>query len=335
MGEERERIGLSVSDESVRQCIARALLAQGFLLALDDAVTPQAWIVDHAAFEQKMGSKPSVPVIVVLPAPMVAQASAVIKRGAADCWLLPYDADQHGARLEQILGQARMGRLSSGYGLAALLAHEMKSPVIAVLQQVMALEKGIYGAMDPKAEKLLRRMHLRLDGLAGLIDEWLILSRSISGEPAAKIQVDMPALVQTVLAQAQGLAGQRQVTFVHQLEAEVVVSGDARSLKLMVANLVENGIKYSHAAGSVEVALIHNDGMVSLSVKDGGVGIAPEFHDKIFNPFFRVTQQDDVEGAGLGLALVRAVAQAHGGNVHLASAPEQGSCFTVTLPCYT
>lgn len=338
MSDEREHIGLAISDAEARQAITEGLRAHGFLIASADSPEgepPQAWIMDHAAFERQIDRITDIPVIVVLQGPLVSEASAVIKRGALDCWLLPYKAGRHGARLEQILGQARMGRLSTGYGLAALLAHEMKSPVIAVLQQVMALEKGIYGSIDPKAETLLNRMHLRLDGLAGLIDEWLILSRALSGEPVVQRQVDLSALVQACVLQAEGMAGMQQVVLEQATAPEIVVSGDARSLKLMVANLVENGIKYSPQQGRVKIMLAVRDRRATLSVRDNGVGISPEYHEKIFDPFFRIHQIDDVEGAGLGLSLVRAVAQAHGGSVSLSSVPGEGSQFTVTLPCHT
>jgi signal transduction histidine kinase len=103
-------------------------------------------------------------------------------------------------------------------------------------------------------------------------------------------------------------------------------------LQRMVANLLDNAIRYTPAGGAIEAQLRCGGGTATLAVRDSGIGIAPLDLPHIFDRFFRCDPSRSDTGAGLGLSLVRAVCQAHGGRVAVESAPGQGSRFTVTLP---
>lgn len=332
-----DRIGIRIADEAVRKPIVQSLKGFGFRVAgpETDEAEALAWLVDLATARSGFIAETGAPVVVLLDEPEVEAAAEMIGLGAADCWMLPYDPDGHGARLERLLGDARIGRLGTGYGLAALLAHEMKSPVVAVLQQVMALEKGIYGPLPERADKVLARMRLRLDGLAGLIDEWLLLSKSMYGKPVIARRLDLVAVIRDAALRVAELAEARDVAVRMQLAGGVFIPGDPKTLGLMVTNLLENGIKYNQHGGRVDVRLKVEHGQAVLEVSDTGRGIPPQEQQKVFQPFYRYEQRDDVEGSGLGLALIRAVAEAHGGQVSLESTPQRGSRFTVTLPFNT
>ena len=102
----------------------------------------------------------------------------------------------------------------------------------------------------------------------------------------------------------------------------------------MIDNLLGNAVKYTEPGGSVSVRLRQRKEVVELAVSDTGIGIAPEEVGRLFGRFFRGTQatQRHIPGAGLGLSIVRAIVEAHGGQVTVDSAPGEGSAFTVELP---
>ena len=110
--------------------------------------------------------------------------------------------------------------------------------------------------------------------------------------------------------------------------------GDEDLLRRMVINLLDNAIKYTPDGGSVSVKLWREDGRINLRVTDNGIGIPAEAAARVFERFYRVDKaRSRAEGgSGLGLPIVKWIAEAHQGSVSLESAPERGSSFTVSLP---
>jgi signal transduction histidine kinase len=111
------------------------------------------------------------------------------------------------------------------------------------------------------------------------------------------------------------------------------ISGDARMVQRLIANLIDNALKYTPAGGSVDIAVSPNaGGGTVITVQDTGIGISPEDLPRIFERFYRCDQSRSVAGTGLGLSLARAIARAHGGEITVTSRPGAGSVFRVTLP---
>ena len=115
-----------------------------------------------------------------------------------------------------------------------------------------------------------------------------------------------------------------------------LVSGDKAHMSGVFYNLFDNALKYSQGEPVIQVNLTKRDGDIKLDIEDQGIGIPPEYHDKIFEKLFRVPQQNrhDVKGHGLGLSYVADVIRQHHGQIGLVSVPGQGSTFTMTLPVW-
>jgi len=111
-----------------------------------------------------------------------------------------------------------------------------------------------------------------------------------------------------------------------------VVMADRARLEQVAANLVDNAVKYTPAGGRVEIEAREEAGVARLIVRDTGAGIAPDELPRIFDRLFRGDSSRTERGLGLGLSLVRAVVEAHGGTVGVVSEPGQGATFTVSLP---
>ncbi|MBM4153343.1 MAG: sensor histidine kinase, partial [Kiritimatiellaceae bacterium] len=109
-------------------------------------------------------------------------------------------------------------------------------------------------------------------------------------------------------------------------------SVDRLRLRQCIANLVDNALKYSPEKSTVRLFSHANNGMIELSVQDEGIGIAQEDQERIWTRLYRAEQSRSTPGLGLGLSLVRAIVEAHGGSVAVQSELQRGSCFTIRLP---
>ncbi|MGD2185975.1 MAG: sensor histidine kinase, partial [Desulfobacterales bacterium] len=111
------------------------------------------------------------------------------------------------------------------------------------------------------------------------------------------------------------------------------ISGDNRLIQRMIANLLDNAIKYTPIGGNIAVKVntVNNDA-IAVMVKDSGIGISEKEMPRIFERFYRCDPSRSEAGIGLGLSFARAIARAHGGDITVISQPNKGSTFTVTLP---
>jgi signal transduction histidine kinase len=149
--------------------------------------------------------------------------------------------------------------------------------------------------------------------------------------------VNMMQVIEDALDQASVLAGAKSVTLNLGTMEHVQVMGDFMHLGRLVFNLVDNAIKYAPAHGMVTVSLEQSGADAALSVKDTGVGIAADEQQKVFQRFYRSAEARSGQqgGSGLGLSIVKSIAEAHGGRITLESEPGKGTTFTVFLPVST
>jgi signal transduction histidine kinase len=112
----------------------------------------------------------------------------------------------------------------------------------------------------------------------------------------------------------------------------MTVRGSKESLQRMIANIIDNAIKFTDTGGKVNITATSMDTQASIRIKDTGIGISQEDKSRIFDRFFRVEASRSSEGNGLGLSLAQSIAKAHGGEITVESSIGKGSRFTITLP---
>jgi signal transduction histidine kinase len=144
--------------------------------------------------------------------------------------------------------------------------------------------------------------------------------------------VELSALVRETLELYQHVADERGVRLVTHLASAVSIDGDGNRLRQVIANLVDNAIKYSAAGGHVELTTARSDGWAAVTVADGGAGIAAGDLPRIWERLYRADQSRSERGLGLGLSFVQAIVAAHGGKVDVRSDAGVGSTFVVRLP---
>ena len=146
--------------------------------------------------------------------------------------------------------------------------------------------------------------------------------------------VDLAQLVEEVYGQTKVLADTHALTLDLGLVEPISIQGDYERLRRLLLNLVDNGIKYTPHGGQITLSVQRDSGWATLQVSDTGIGLSGEEQERIFQRFYRAVEarSHGKGGAGLGLCIVRSIAEAHGGRIEVKSTTGQGSTFTVLLP---
>jgi PAS domain S-box-containing protein len=221
----------------------------------------------------------------------------------------------------------------------AVVTHELRSPLNAMLgyARIQCAKQRI----DPEeARRDFETIRRNGERQKALIDDLLDTARIITGKLRIEVgPVDLAGVVNDAIETVRPAADSKLIRLSSKLDPQILgngqVKGDAVRLQQIVWNLLTNAIKFTPEGGQVEVKLERVRSRVSLTVRDTGSGIAPEFLPHIFDRF---TQQDTspsrrYSGLGLGLALVKQLVEMHGGEIRATSAGEgQGAAFSLTLP---
>jgi two-component system sensor histidine kinase SenX3 len=217
----------------------------------------------------------------------------------------------------------------------ATVSHELRTPLAVIRSAAENLADGVIGD-----EERIRRYGelMRSEGrrLTEMVEQILEIAGMQSGQRNFALRpVAVEPLVRDILSSCASLIERAGIT----VELDVAdglpaVLGDETALRRVFQNLIDNAIKYGAAGGWVRIAARAADGSVAVSVADRGIGIDPAEHSKIFEPFYRAADvvAAQMQGAGLGLSLVRRIVIAHGGSVTVTSVPRGGSEFVVRLP---
>ena len=209
---------------------------------------------------------------------------------------------------------------------AADAAHELRSPLTAIASVAQAgritATPESRAAFDTIARSVLEA--------SAIVADLLTLARS-PGRGALQCEpVDLAALVNSCTRDVAPLANSRRIE-IESASESAIVDGDARRLKELIRNLLENAVR--HASAHVRITSQRNGRVCEILVDDDGGGVALQDRERIFERFYRRTD-DGGGGAGLGLAIVRWIAHAHNGSVTVGDAPGGGARFTASLPAY-
>ncbi|XOC02720.1 heavy metal sensor histidine kinase [Pseudomonadota bacterium DY0742] len=242
---------------------------------------------------------------------------------------VPSELEPLRAALNQMLGRLEQGfvRLSR---FSEDLAHEMRTPLGNLMGQTQQLLHRTRAAEDYQA--LLVSNQEEYERLARMIDNTLFLARA--EQPAAAIERQrfaLPALVEQLCDYFEGVAEERGIQLLDETEGELC--GDPELIRRALANLVANALRYGAADSPVRIVSATGDGWRRVSVINQGPPIAPEHLPRLFDRFYRCdpSRAEPGDSGGLGLAIVRSIAQLHGGEVEVHS-DASATRFTLCLP---
>jgi signal transduction histidine kinase len=229
--------------------------------------------------------------------------------------------------------EMKLARLKSDF--VANVSHELRTPLALIRLYAETLELGRLTAQE-KYQEYFRIIREESERLTALINNILDFSRIEAGRKEYEFkETNLAELVRTTLESYRFQIEQNGFAFEENISGDIPpVNVDREAIARSLLNLVNNALKYSTDQKYIAVSLYRSNGSVKLEVQDRGIGIAAAEQDKIFEKFYRCGDPlvHNTKGSGLGLSLVRHIAQAHGGNVSVESVPEKGSKFTIALP---
>jgi heavy metal sensor kinase len=260
---------------------------------------------------------------------MTARA-AEIHVGDLDQRLPVPHSDDEIARLGKTLN-SMLQRLSEAIererAFTADASHELRTP-LAILRAEVELARDRAADADVKAS--LNSALEEADRLSALVDDLLVLARADADRLGTQEQVDLGDLAAAVVDRFRVIAATRRVTLRH--SGAAVVGGDQRSLERALANLVDNALRHTPEGGRVDVVVAPAAAGATLTVTDTGPGVEEELLARLFDRFSHSDPARTSGGAGLGLAIVAAVAAAHSGQVAARNLPDAGLEVVIRLP---
>ena len=210
------------------------------------------------------------------------------------------------------------------------LSEELRTP-LALMQTSLELFAAEHRQMSEETAKLLHFQQEQVERLSALVRTLLEMS-DLRSVPRTDC-IDLAPMVEEVLVDLTPLAQKNGITLTQTGENVQFIGSDVLLYRVLF-NLTENAIKYNRTGGSVEVSVEREGGQAAIRVRDTGPGIAEEYRDSIFQPFFRVDKSRSraMGGVGLGLALVQEIVRLHGGTVRVEQSADTGTTILVTLP---
>jgi signal transduction histidine kinase/putative component of toxin-antitoxin plasmid stabilization module len=218
----------------------------------------------------------------------------------------------------------------------ANMSHELRTPLNAIIGFSEALIDRMFGDLNEKQAEYLKDIHESGRHLLSLINDILDLSKIEAGRMELDVSTfDLPAALSNAITLVRERAQRHAIDLALQVDKDLgAFSGDERKFKQIMLNLLSNAVKFTPDGGRIAVSAKKDTTHVEISVRDTGIGIAPEDQAAVFEEFRQVGRDrlKKAEGTGLGLALTKRFVELHGGAIRLQSEPGKGSTFTVSLP---
>lgn len=214
-----------------------------------------------------------------------------------------------------------------------IASHEFRTPLSTVLSSASLISKYKTTDDDEKRQKHVERIKSAVSNLTNILNDFLSISRIEEGKIYnVPTTFDLKDFATEVVDEMQGLVKIGQKIHYTHTSSETIVTLDKQLLKNIILNLLSNASKYSGEGKQIYMSTGIKDGIVSLSVKDQGIGIPDADKVHLFTPFFRAQNVTNIQGTGLGLNIVNRYVDIMGGTMNYESELNEGTTFSITLP---
>lgn len=220
------------------------------------------------------------------------------------------------------------------FQLLSVIVHELKAPLGAIQGYLNILKDRTAGDDPVVYARAIDRSLVRIDGMRKLIMDLLDLTRLESGQKKREYaSLDLRDVARSAMESVLSEAQARRIGVDLVADGPVPMLADRSEMEIVFNNLLTNAVKYNHDGGRVTVRLVADAGRVTIEVTDTGIGLTAQETARLFREFVRIKNEKTrhVQGSGLGLSVLRKIAQLNGGEVTVRSVPGAGSTFTVEM----
>jgi signal transduction histidine kinase len=218
----------------------------------------------------------------------------------------------------------------------ALVSHELRTPLTSIRGYLELVVDDAEAAGQPEEQReWLRVIDRNAERLLGLVEDLLVTAQAHSGTLSlTQSEFDAGTVVRHCAEACAPAATARGIRLDCVADPSLLMTGDPGRIGQVVDNLVSNALKFTPPGGRVELLASREDSQIRIEVADTGMGIPPHEQSRLFDRFFRTARVQDeaIAGAGLGLAIAKAIVEAHNGNISFRSVEGEGTTFTVVLP---
>ncbi|MBN1641885.1 MAG: HAMP domain-containing protein [Anaerolineae bacterium] len=213
------------------------------------------------------------------------------------------------------------------------VSHDLRSPLTYMRGYTSMIP--MVGELNERQQGFVDKIHVGIEHMTALIDDLLDIGKIEAGVGIEIERCWLPGLVQAVVDDLGMRAAQQHVELTASLPSDTPATmADPTLIRQAIHNLIDNAIKYTPGPGAVEVSLRNHGDALVVTVRDTGIGIAPEDQHRLFEKFYRIKRRDTahITGTGLGLAIVKSIADRHAGRVWVESKLDEGSTFHFSIP---
>jgi signal transduction histidine kinase len=230
-----------------------------------------------------------------------------------------------------------LDRMKSNF--VAQVSHEVRTPLTSIVGYVDLMLDGGVAELDPEHRKMLEVIGRNTQRLTTMVEDLLTVGEIESDAFSIKpILLDLAPIIEAAAKTVGGTATLQGIHVATKVASKLgLVNADAFQIERVLLHLLFNAVKFTFAGGRITISARRIDNAVVISVSDTGLGIPVAEQDRIFDRFYRCERSinDAAQGAGVGLAIAKAVVERHGGSIGVESAPDEGTTMTVTLPAVT
>ena len=270
-------------------------------------------------------------------------AVTATKRGAYDFLAKPFTPDELKSTIRKAAARLILAKQTRKlaeekrqvrFEFIRVLGHELKAPLNAIEGYLQMFKERSLGN-DPAAyEEGIDRSMIRIESMRKLIADLLDITQIESGRKNRQFaELDVRDVARMAIEAFAAAAAERRITLDLNAPSPVPMNADRGELEMILGNLVSNAVKYNCDGGRVEVRVEKHDYRVTLAVSDNGIGMSEEESKILFGEFVRIKNEKtrNILGSGLGLSIVKKIAQLYDGDASVVSKPDAGSTFTVIL----
>ncbi len=212
------------------------------------------------------------------------------------------------------------------------VAHELRTPLSVAK---MSLTEALRGDLDPEVKEELKVVQNKLDMMTKMTAQLLLLARADQGKiDLHKEKIAFSELSEMVALEFKELALNKGIELVYDIKEDLYVKGDETMLLRLYNNVLENALNYSKEGSTIRLSVDDKDEDIIFKIADEGIGISKDDLGKIFERFYRADKSRTLKGSGLGLSIVKWIADAHDIRIEVKSEPDKGSEFIFTIKKY-